>query len=357
MKKIIIYIVGLLLLIVIGSVVFYNYSLSSTGNKNDKVTIKIESGSTTKGIIKELHNKGLVRNEFTSYLYVKFNNISNLQAGTYELNKGMSFKKIMSVIGNGDVIDDSIKITFVEGKRLKYYAKVIAKKYKYTEDEILKKWNDKEYLKKLVDKYWFLTDEILDDNIYYALEGYLYPDTYMFSKDASIEEITDKLLDMMGKYLDEYKDKISGLGEKVNTMHKVLTLASIVELEGAKSDDRAGIAGVFFNRLNNGWSLGSDVTTYYAAQIDFSDRDLRQVEIDEVNHYNTRPAAMAGKLPIGPICSPNIDSIKAVFNPKMSDYYFFVADKYGKTYFSKTNGEHESIVADLKNKGLWYVYK
>ena len=65
---------------------------------------------------------------------------------------------------------------------------------------------------------------------------------------------------------------------------------------------------------------------------------------------------MAGRLPVGPICNLNIESIKAVMNPKETDYYFFVADKTGKTYFSKTNEEHTAIIADLKNKGLWYTY-
>ena len=80
-------------------------------------------------------------------------------------------------------------------------------------------------------------------------------------------------------------------------------------------------------------------------------------EIDEVNHYNTRPAAMAGKLPVGPICSPSKDSISATVKPTKHDYYFFVADKTGMTHFTKTNAEHNAKIAELKNDGLWYVYE
>ena len=355
MKKIWLFIIGLILLLVIGGLFFYNHSLSPIGSKEEVVNFEVKSGMTTKGIIAELHRDGLVKNELTSYIYVKLNKITNLQAGTYSLNKGMSFKEIMETITSGDAIDDSISLTFIEGKRLKNFASVISKEYGYTEEEIIGKWKDKTYLQELIDKYWFLTDDILNESIYYPLEGYLYPDTYRFKKDATIEEITEKLLDTMGSYLDTYRNSISG-NQYVDTVHKILTMASIVELEGDKSDERAGIAGDFFNRLKDGWNLGSDVTTYYAAQIDFSDRDLTQAELDSVNAYNTRSATMAGKLPVGPICNPNIESIKAVINPKETDYYFFVADKNGKTYFSKTNEEHTAIIYDLKNKGLWYTY-
>ena len=355
MKKIIFTILGLLLIMVISGAVVYNNSLSPAGTSKDVVTFEVKSGMTSKEILSELHKDGLIKNEFVSYLYVKHNNINNLQAGTYNLNKGMGLKEIVEIISKGETIDNSISLTFIEGKRVKKFAEVISKEYEYTEDEILNKWKDKEYLNKLINKYWFLTEDILNENLYYPLEGYLYPDTYRFEKDATVEQITEKLLDTMGNYLEEYRNGIDD-NKYVNSIHKVLTMASIVELEGAKSDDRAGIAGVFFNRLQNGWNLGSDVTTYYAAQIDFTDRDLTQAELDDVNAYNTRSSAMAGKLPVGPICNPNIESIKAVINPKQNDYYFFVADKNGKTYFSKTNGEHETIISDLKNKGLWYTY-
>lgn len=356
MKKTIILILSLIVVVGIGFIIWFNNSLGGSP-KGEAKSFTVQGGSTVKDIINELADKDIISNANTCYYYAKYKKVDNLQAGTYSLKEGTGCKNTLKELESGNVIDDSIKLTFIEGKRLTNYAKVIAKNYNYTEEQIIEKWTNKEYLQELINKYWFLTDEILNDSIYYALEGYLYPDTYQFDKDATIEDITTKLLDMMGSKLEPYKDKVSTLNDKVNTVHKVLTLASIVELEGAKSTDRAGIAGVFYNRLNSGMSLGSDVTTYYAARIDFTDRDLRQVEIEEVNAYNTRPAAMAGKLPVGPICNPNVNSIDAVFNYKESDYLFFVADKYGKTYFTKTNAEHEAKVAELKSQGLWYEYK
>ena len=357
MKKKILGIIGAILALIvitgIGLVVFYNASLSAVGDAKDKVTIVIENGTSSRGVVDKLYEAQLVKNKYCGYIYLKLNNDLMLQAGTYELDRGMSFKEIMEKINNGEALENSIDVTFIEGKRLVNYVKVISENFPYTEEEILTKLSDKVYLQELIDDYWFLTDEILNDNLYYALEGYLYPDTYRFNKEATIDTIVRKMLNETDKVLSEYKT----VSKNDYTIHEILTMASIVELEGSNSNDRAGVAGVFFNRLEGGWSLGSDVTTYYAARVEMSERDLWQYEIDEVNHYNTRPAAMAGKLPIGPICSPSKDSISATMKSTKHDYYFFVADKNGKTYFTKTNAEHNAKIADLKNQGLWYVYE
>lgn len=102
-------------------------------------------------------------------------------------------------------------------------------------------------------------------------------------------------------------------------------------------------------------SLGSDVTTYYAAKIDMGERDLYKSEISDCNDYNTRCATFK-TLPIGPISNPSISAIKAVVEPIVSDYYYFVADKDKKVYFSKTSSEQNNIIAKLKKEGKWYEY-
>ena len=356
-KKIFLGIIGALLALIvitgIGLVVFYNASLSAVGDADDKVTVVIENGTSSRGVVDKLYEAELVKNKYCGYVYLKLNGDLMLQAGTYEFNRGMDFKEIMRMINDGEALENSIDVTFIEGKRLVSYVKVISETFPYTEEEILTKLSDKAYLNELIEDYWFLTDDILNDNLYYALEGYLYPDTYRFNKESSIDTIVRKMLNETDKVLSEFKD----ISNNDYSIHELLTMASIVELEGSTSNDRAGVAGVFFNRLEGGWSLGSDVTTYYAARVEMSERDLWQYEIDEVNHYNTRPAAMAGKLPVGPICSPSKDSISATVKPTKHDYYFFVADKTGTTHFTKTNAEHNAKIAELKNDGLWYVYE
>ena len=159
--------------------------------------------------------------------------------------------------------------------------------------------------------------------------------------------------------LEEMSSKLSGYKEEINnskySIHEILTLASIVELEGASSSDRNGVAGVFYNRLNSGMTLGSDVTTYYGLKINMSDRDLTKAELNDCNNYNTRCSTFTG-LPVSPICIASIESIEAVLEPTNHDYYYFVADKNKKTYFTKTYDEHLSMVSKLKDEGLFFEY-
>ena len=104
--------------------------------------------------------------------------------------------------------------------------------------------------------------------------------------------------------------------------------------------------------MASGYNLGSDVTTYYALQADMKE-DLSAAQFATINPYNTRGANMIGKMPIGPICNPSTSSIEASVNPGQNDYLFFVADKHGNIFFTKTNAEHDKKVAEIKAKGDW----
>ena len=173
-------------------------------------------------------------------------------------------------MGSFFTTNEEINITFLEGKNIRWIAKKIASETNNSEEDVYKVLEDKEYTKSLIDTYWFLDDVILDKDIYYPLEGYLYPDTYTFkNKDITVEEIFEAMLNQSDKVLTKYKDKLSNL-----SIHKVLTLASIVELEGKSKEDRQGISRVIYNRISKNMSLGSDVTTYYAAKVDLNERDL-----------------------------------------------------------------------------------
>ena len=338
-------IIGVLLL---GTFGFYQYQVSPTDKSSDaKVEVVVKPGMSTSQIASLLKKKYLIRDEFFFKVYMKLNRRDSIKASTYYLSKNMNLDKIVSLLEKGASNTD-ISITFKEGKTIKDYAKVVSESTNISEEEFLTKMKDTTYLTSLINSYWFLTDAILDANIYYGLEGYLAPDTYNFKdKDVTVEEVIKTLLDQEEKNLSPYKDALS----KMN-IHEVLTLASMAELEGVKDTDRKLIVGVFQNRLSKGMNLGSDVTTYYAFN-QAMDKDLTSEMFNTYNPYNTRSSAMAGKLPVGPICNPSSESIVASINPTSSDYYYFVADKNGNVYYTKTSSEHSAKVKELKEKGDW----
>ena len=348
--KITIIIISILAILLITlSILHVVLSTAVDKNSKAKVEVNIEQGMTSKQIANLLKQKNLIKSSNFFLIYLKFNKCSSLKAGTYDLSKNMNIEKIKETICEGKVKDNSIKVTFKEGKRLTNFMTIISDKFHINEQEVKNTFSDKEYLKELINKYWFLTDEILNENIYYPLEGYLAPDTYIFDKKVTTKDIIQVLLDQTDKTLTPYKDEITLSGKSV---HYYLTMASITELEGLNEKDRKMIVGVFNNRLNNNMNLGSDVTTYYGLQKPMTN-DLTAQEFLTPNAYNTRAANMAGKLPIGPICNPSKTSIEAAVNPTDNNYLFFVADKNGKVYYTMTNKEHEQTIKEIKQAGNW----
>ena len=344
--------VSFILLLIIISFSTYFLKLRAVSRNSVPVSFRIEEGDTYSSIVKKLEDSNLIRSDLAYKIYVKTHKFDTLKVGIYELNQNMSVGKILSVLSSDNYKEDYVQITFKEGINMRHIASLISEYTSNSEDDVYSLLKDKDYLNSLINDYWFITDEILDDRIYYPLEGYLFPDTYQFSMNANVRDIFKAMLDQMDLKLSGYKEQISNGSYSV---HKLLTLASIVELEAGFSHEMNGIAAVFYNRINSGWTLGSDVTTYYASRKDFT-VDLTINELNECNGYNTRATCFAG-LPVGPISSPSLESIEGVINPAQSDYYYFVADKYGNTYFSKTDSEHMAIISKLKSEGLWYVYE
>lgn len=333
--------------LMVGFLLWYNTSLKSVSNDTNNVVFVIEPNTSAKNIINNLKDAGLIKNKLATEIYLRLKKV-NLKSGSYNLNKAMSVEEILATIDNGLVIDNSISVIFREGLTIDDYAKIISKSFNYKLEDVLNKIDDKEFVKSLIPNYWFLTDSILNDQIYHPLEGYLYPDTYKFDKDASIEQIINKMLNNTLNKLKKYQE----LNGKYS-IHEYITLASIIEKEGNNLNDRLNIAGVFYNRLDNGMSLGSDVTAHYGVKKPLSE-EITQQELDQCNPYNTRGCVT--KIPVGPICSPSIESIEAAINPQDNDYFYFVSDKNGKIYFSKTQGEQLKVISTLKSSDLWYNY-
>ena len=347
--KIILVLVAILLIGIATLLGTYCYFKSPVSNDKKEVSIVIENGSTISDIAALLKKEGLIKNENFFKLYVKLKKVSNVYAAKYYFSPSMNLDEIINTLNEGGYNENEISITFKEGINMRGIAKLIKENTSNSEDDVYKKLKDEKYLNSIIEKYWFLTDDIKNSKIYYSLEGYLFPDTYRFnSKDVTVEEIFNKMLDQMEKELNKYKKQIE---KSKYSIHELMTLASITQSEGYNEDDFKNIASVFYNRLKTGMALGSCVTSYYGVKKDMTD-ELLQKDIDASNPYNTRGNNPVS-FPVGPISMPGAKALDATLDPIETSYYFFVSDKNSKLYFTKTLNEHERMITKLQNEGLW----
>ena len=354
MKKLIISLLVAFLAIILLLISIYFFLLTPIDKKDkEEVLFTVNSGEGKKEILNNLKTADLIRSKQAAYIYVFLNSDLTLKAGTFTLSRSMDVKTILNTLDSGKTKEqEGINITFKEGRRFVDYVALLSEELKIDQDEYFDLMEDNTYIDSLINEYWFLTDEIKNEDSYYPLEGYLFPETYNFNTTMSAQDTLKVILDNTQKNLDSIKPLIDNSNFSI---HEIMTLASIVELEGKSGSDRAGIAGVFVNRLNANMSLGSDVTTYYAERKSFAD-DLSSSELSACNAYNTRGTCFTG-LPVGPVSNPSLDAIESSVSYDENDYLFFVSDKSGKIYFSTTNAEHEALVAQLKENNEWYVYE
>lgn len=348
--KFLISILALVVILVAASLVTFSFLLSPVSSRSEVIEFTVDKGSSVYAVGKKLEKEGVIRNFLAYKVYVKLKKIDGYKAGIYRLDKSYSTNMIIDLLTGDYYKKNGVTITFKEGKTIRGVAKEIAKKTSITETEVYSILDDDEYIDYLINKYWFLTNDIKNENIYYPLEGYLFPETYSFSENVSVKDIIETMLNQSDKVFSKQKALIDSSSYSV---HELVTMASMIEKEGIKGEDRKFISSVFYNRLKAGMSLGSDVTTYYAAKIEVGERDLTSSELNTYNPYNTRGPKMAGKLPIGPISNFSEESLKAALSPAESSYYYFVADKSGKTHFTKTYEEHQRLIKELKEANNW----
>ena len=267
-KIILIVVIAIIAVMMITGIIFlniYNNALSPVAKKGEGKDIKllVEKGDTVKEIAKLLKEKGAIKDENIFNLYTRISGKSAFKQGRYKFNTENDVKTIVEKLVKGDVNKEEIKLQLLEGKTIKDLAEVVAKVTTNTKEQFLAKMKDKDYIRKLSEKYWFIDyDTVTKEGIYYPLEGYLFPDTYIFdNKEVSIETIIDAMLKQTEKKIAEYKNI---QGEKKLTIHEVLTLASTIELEAGTSStkseektlsDREVVAKIFMNRLNKKMSL------------------------------------------------------------------------------------------------------
>ena len=356
MKKYIIIIASVFVLLIATCILFVKIGTGAVDKKDrTQVLFTINAGDSRSTIINNLNKAGLIKNKLAGTIYINIKRGKNLQAATYELNKSMSLSDILDKFDKGEKYDNRVAVTlkFVPGKRITSYAETIAdfiNEYqdpavKVTKDDIINEINNKEYVKTLIDKYWFLTDEVLDDEIYYALEGYLQPETYQFYTTSTVKEIVERMLDQTDKKLTPLKEEIKKSGY---TVHEILSAAAIIEKEANTDEDRKKVAQVIYTRIEKKMNLGMDVTAYYAAKVEQTKDNPYMYSWNFLpSKYNTRNKNNLG-LPIGPICNPSLSSINAALNPSDTNYLYFYADiNTGKVYFAVDYAGFMQIQKDL----------
>lgn len=340
----------ILVITILSLCTIYNINIKAVDKNDDsKIEIVIPQGTSKKEVGNILEENGLIRSSTFFSIYIKLFDTKDFKASTYYLSKNMDLKEIINVLENGNSYNpNQIAITFKEGINIRKLATLIQDNTNNSYDDVIDTLNDKEYLDELIEKYWFITDSIKNDKLYYSLEGYLFPDTYYFSnKSVTVKEIIEKMLDKMEKVLEEYKDEIENSSLSI---HEILTLASIIEKEG-KMQDFAMISSVFYNRLKLKMALGSCATAYYGMGMDFDEVGIATSEMmSNINDYNTY---ILTSLPIGPISLPGLNAIVAAIKPDESDNLYFLSDNEGVTYFFKTLQEQTAKKNELIQSGKW----
>ena len=338
--KVIVIILAVVVLGSFGGLFFYLNGLGAVDSNNtESVTVEIPSGSGASSIVYILNDAGLVKNLTCAKINARIGGYDSLQANNYIFNKSMSFPEMMKAINTGN-FDYLSKTSFQlkEGYRLTQCAEALSEVTPFSKKEIMAKWDDKAYVKELMNDYWFLTDAVLNAKVMHPLEGYLFPDTYFIMEaDPSIDSVTRLALDRMDQALTERKEQIEA---SEFSIHQFLTLASIVTKEGCATDkDAAHIAGVFINRLNKDMSLGSDVTVCYIFDEDRVDLKVSQLSSD--SPYNARK--VQGWIP-GPISTVPEIAMDGVLNYQKTKDLFFYAGPDGTIHYDENTEERNKNV-------------
>lgn len=308
----------------------------------EQIQVEIPMGSGISTISKILENSGIIKDATIFKYYAKFKNQSNFQAGNYMMTPSMTLDEILESLKTGKVYREPVMtITVPEGMTLEQIGKIVEKRTKYTKEQFMERVNSKEFIENVMSTYPELfTDEILNGNIRYPLEGYLFPATYSFyDENVSLDDIILPMIDKTNSVIGEYK---SLLAEKEMTVHELLTFASLLEEEATEKTDRETIASVFYNRLEIGMPLQTDPSVLYALG-GHKERVLYE-DLKVQNPYNTY---VNPGLPPGPIANAGVVSIEAALNPTDTEYLYFLADKEGNNHFAKSFEEH------LQNKNQY----
>ena len=316
------------------SVIFVTADYLGIGfGRGEDCVIELEKGTPTVKIAEKLNECGAVKIPFLFRIYSKLKHYdSKYKYGVYEFNNELGYSGLASMLISEGAKADAVRVTIPEMASVDDIAKILSENGVCDKSDFLNEVRHGKF------DFDFVND-IPAESVYYRLEGYLFPETYDFycydSKECAHLAVI-KMLETLNERIKPYKDEIN---KSKYSFHEIMTMASIVELEaGGSPGEMSNVAAVFFNRLKSKdfATLGSSPTRKYPYGN---------------GRYNTY---VCNGLPVGPLCSPSLNSIKATLNPtKDFDYYYFVTDASMNFYYKKTLQEHNAIIAKLKAEKNW----
>ncbi|WP_426448572.1 endolytic transglycosylase MltG [Paenibacillus sp. S-38] len=312
------------------------------------VRISYPPGTSTAQLAHELEAKGLIRDSRMFTLYLRYKGEGGrFQAGEYEWAPGATADEIIAKLNSGETVKEAgLRLTVPEGFTLLQIAR------KLEEQEGLKAAD----LLAVADSYrpsegteGLPALPAPDAKLRHRLEGYLFPETYEWKKDAKPQEIVDTMVRELGRRLEELpKGWQDVMKERGLTFHEVLTIASLIEREVVVDEERKIVSGVIQNRLKQDMPLQIDATIQYL--LDKPKERLLHKDLEVVSPYNTY---LNKGLPPGPIASPSLASIEAALYPETTSYLFYVTKKDGTMghLFAETFEQHKKNIAESNKAG------
>ena len=305
-------------------------SSSYTGERGVPVYFTVRPGMSVSEIGKELYERGIIDSEMKFWWTAKLNGFENkVKSGTFAMQTGMTPRDALEILVYGNTV--TIRFTIPEGFSVRDIAQRL-------DDEGLVKADAFISLAKTYRPYPYVEEH---ENVRYAVEGFLFPDTYEINGEFDAARIMQMMAENFDRRLT--KDMRDRAREMDLSIYELVTLASLVEKEAYHEEDRPIIAQIFLKRLRLGMPLQADPTVQYLLDAPKEDLLYRDTEIE--SPYNTYQNV---GLPPGPIASPGTASLMAVLHPADTNYLYFVADRNGNNYYATNYADHLALVDQVR---------
>lgn len=322
-----------------------NWLVPANANDTQIVEVEIPEGTPVSTMGDILEEQGLIRSSSAFSLLVRVQGAAaNLQAGVHDLSPSMTMPEIVAALQEGAEEAGMLKVTVNEGLTVDQIAEVVADSTSYSAEDFLNLMSNQEFLAQLVQQYPILTDSYNNPNVRYVLEGYLFPATYDVAQGETLESLVTQMVDKTNEVLSKYQADIDASSY---SLQDIMSIASLVEKEGQTTEDRKLIAGVFYNRLEQGMPIQSDISVLYALGTHKEMVTYDDLEVDSPYNLYTN----AG-LPPGPMNSPSEDAIAAALEPTDNDYLYFYANlKTGEVFYTDDYEQHQAWAQEYEETG------